>query len=174
MCDPALGFAVGGTLLNFYQQNQFAGQAAKYKSRVAQATSDAAVEDAVNQYSQLNRRTVEERRAASERIMQIVRDAAKARGDATASTLASGVDGEVLNATLRDYALQESTRVNVVRNDRTSILQSIQDQQDAVAAQAERTIAQSIGTPEQRPSPFAALIQIGTAIADYQTRNTTP
>ena len=166
MCDPATALFItqgAQTGLNYFIEEKQAKEAQKFQSRVAASTSKAVIEDTLRQNNILGRRTVEEDRAASRAIMQIVRDAAAARGETEVGAGASGIDGISKSTTLRDFAAQELIRIQVAREQRETAGANIQNQKEAISAQGERTIAGSLGSPVNRPNPWQALFQIAAA-----------
>ena len=156
---------------NFFIENEASKDAIKYSEARSQVIGDAAVKDAVQKFSQLNRRSSQEREASSRQIQNISRQARQAGGSITAGAGASGVEGNAVDALSRDFEAQELARIEVTRTDLENTEQGIQDQMKGVSAEAENRIFNAAGSAVARPNIFGALFGIGSAAANAYAQN---
>jgi hypothetical protein len=148
---------------NYFIEDEASKDAIKYSEARSQVIGDAAVAAAVQKFSQLSRRGIQEREASSRQIQNIARQARQAGGGIKAGAGASGVEGNSIDALTRDFEAQELARIEVTRTDLANTEQGIQDQFKGVSAEAESRIFNAAGNPVARPSIFGALLSIGTS-----------
>lgn len=165
MCSPTAALGVLQTGANFIIQEEAVKAQTKFAEEQAQAVADATVDDAINKFSQLNRRSIEENTAASRQIQTISRQARLAGGSVRGAAGASGVEGSSVDALVRDFEAQELARIEITRDNLSSTQLSIQDQAEGVSAEAQQRLFNNTPNPIERPSIFNALFSIGASIA---------
>lgn len=180
MCtvSAVLGSAQAG--VNFALEDKAARDAIKYSEANAKVIGDAAVEDAVAKFSQLNLRGIQESDAASRQIQAISREARRATGNIKATSGASGAQGNSVEALTRDFEAQELTRIEIVRKDLEAGALQRESTGEGITAEAEQRIFNAQGPAVQGPSIFNALFSIGSSVlggvadAGYFTEDQTP
>lgn len=165
MCTAQAALGVAQTTANYFIEDKASRDAIKFSEARSEEIGKATVEDAVRKFSQLNRRSNQESEAASRQIQSISRQARAAGGQVRAGAGASGVEGNAVDALVRDFEAQELTRIEVTRENLDNTRDRIDDQFQGVSAEAQNRIFNAQGPAVQRPSIFNALFSIGSSVA---------
>lgn len=146
-----------------------AQQQAKTQANYQAQMGEAARQNAMTQYSQLQRRTTEEQAAANAELENNAIEAAQARSRARVAASAAGVTGLSVDNLLADIYGQEGRRQEAVRTNLSYTEMSLRDSMDGVYAGAQSSVNQA-RTPVQAPGWATAALKIGAdAFNSYNT-----
>lgn len=155
-----------GTTATSYLSAQGTAQA---QAEANQKADERAVKYLTEDYDQVGKMALQERRAADEKNFQNSRDAMKARASAVTAAGEAGVSGLSVDALLGDISGQEAR----IRDGVNQNLEGTLDQLTVEARGLQRNTVNQMSTrPQpQRPSRLGALLEAGSGVYDaYKPR----
>jgi hypothetical protein len=148
---------------------------AKYTERMWEETAQASFKDASFQFSQLNKQEQQRIQQGASILQNILRQSARARGEAVSQAGAGGVSGASVQALESDLARQKLSQLMA----QTQNIQGMREQMDAqrqqIAAQATNRIRSAMSQYQpQQPDIFGQLFQLGASTLKTYAQVTTP
>lgn len=164
MCSPALalgiasfGLGAAQSIMRFRQDKKDAEKQQQYYEENKVASRHAAI----SRYASIQNRIMQEREAASAQKVDVSIDAAKARSKAIVGAAEGGVEGNSVDALVRDYYTQEGRYNQAVDINTAASRDYLRGEMDATYHQA---IARVQGVPQgSPPSIGSAILGIGSA-----------
>ena len=176
MCSPALanaGLQIGQNATNFVIAEQNSRRQLAFQEARAERVAQEETENVSRQFAALSRRSLERDRRDTVEILNLQREADRARGRFRADAAAGGVEGTSVQDSINDFTAQELLRRQLISQRREAEIAGTEDQQIAIERDAERRIRAAAGGPVARPNPFQALFNIAAAGVQYYSDTNT-
>jgi len=165
MCSISLGLSIASSAFGLIGQMQ--------QQRAQEKYNDAVYKNAViannQRNAQITSRQIQERDAATSKIMNNNIEAAKAKSTAQVSASSGGVSGISVDALVNDLSMMQGRyNSSVTENLRASYMGL-----DDARVNSYNDMASTINglTAPKTPNYLGAALQIGTAVNDYNTRS---
>lgn len=148
---------------------------AKYAERYFEEVAQASFKDAKFKFAQLGRQEQQRVQQGAQILQNVLRQAAQARGQLTASAAAGGVAGASVQALEADLARQKLSQVIAQTQDIRGAREQLSAERQQVAAQATSRIRSAMAQYQpQKPDVFGQLFQLGASMIGTYAEVTTP
>lgn len=148
---------------------------AKYAERYFEEVAQASFKDAKFKFAQLGRQEQQRVQQGAQILQNVLRQAAQARGQLTASAAAGGVAGASVQALEADLARQKLSQVIAQTQDIRGAREQLSAERQQVAAQATSRIRSAMAQYQpQQPDVFGQLFQLGASTLGTYAQVTTP
>lgn len=169
MCIGAVGMAIGQFVMSAASAVVgYMGQMQQYEAQkqMYQNNRIAANKAAVNTYASQQNRALQEKKAASQELINLQTDAVRGRSTAEVAAGEAGVTGLSVDALIADYYGQEGRYERVLDNNFQMQADYLRGEMDATQAQAEGRI-NSVQQPIKPSFADAAVRILGGAFDAY-------
>jgi len=166
MCEPAtlmaisIGITVASTAATLAQQQQNVEAQEDFQKETHKFNSEVATQNAIRNYTALQRRQVQERQKAAIDIQTVARTSAAAQGTARAQAAESGTAGLSVEALINDFEREElEFQTQTIRTGQFRDAQ-FRDEAQGVRAGLQGQILSTLPAPVQQPDFIGAGLRI--------------
>lgn len=159
MCDPTTLFIasqVAATTIGIAQQRA----TAKAQNKVFEANKLIAQKEAARQFSEVDTRILQERRAAAQRLQSIAEQSSKALGQSIVSAGEGGVAGNSVQILFNEFVRQNLESKFRIGEQLEDVQNQLQQNKKAIQANLERQVLSSAPTTSS-PGALASLLLVG-------------